>query len=219
MQHYPLLTADTVFPHVVLADGDFPSHPIPFGLLSRASHLVCCDRAGQRAIERGLHPEAIVGDGDSIPADFRSRYASIFHHVAEQEDNDMTKATRYLLSIGATGPVCYLGATGKREDHTLANIALLEEYRRWFGMLSVMVTDHGWFVVAQGRSVFGSFAHQQVSIFNLSCRDRLSSTGLKWEAYPFTAVWQGSLNEAVADSFILDGDGAYLVFRTFEAKR
>lgn len=216
---FPLLTEDTVFPYVVLADGDFPSHPLPLSLLSRASHLVCCDRAGQQAVGHGFPPMAIVGDGDSLPVSFRRRYASIFHHEAEQDDNDMTKATRYLLRQGASGTVCYLGATGKREDHTLANIALMEEYRQRFGIAPVMVTDHGWFVLARGRSVFASFARQQVSVFNLSCRERLSSVGLKWGTRPFTAFWQGTLNEALSDTFVLDGDGVCLVFRTFEAKR
>jgi thiamine pyrophosphokinase len=41
---------------------------------------------------------------------------------------------------------------------------------------------------------------------------------LHWPASPFTSWWQGTLNESLADRFTLDGDGAYLVFRTFDAK-
>ena len=45
-------------------------------------------------------------------------------HVTEQETNDLNKAFRYCLANGWTD-IVILGATGKREDHTLGNIGLL----------------------------------------------------------------------------------------------
>jgi thiamine pyrophosphokinase len=242
-QHHPLITLLSHFDHVILADGDYPSHPIALHLLTSANHLVCCDRAGMQAMENGLHPEAIVGDGDSIPDDFRHTHAALFHHEAEQDDNDLTKATRFMLQhmklaanihtsshevapsassdtyATSTRPtICYLGATGKREDHTLGNISLMIHYYRNFGISPVMVTNYGWWVVGEGKTSYETFLHQQVSILNVSCRELLSSTGLRWPTYPFTALWQGTLNDALGPEVTLQGDGLYLVFRTFEQK-
>ena len=131
----------------------------------------------------------------------------------EQDDNDLTKATRYCLEQG-WHKIAYVGATGKREDHTLGNISLMVRYFLEMGVEPVLVTDYGWFVVAQGDTVFESFPGQQVSIFNVNCR-HLVSEGLKWQAYPFRQFWQGTLNEALSTDFSLHADGCYLVYRTF----
>ena len=132
------------------------------------------------------------------------------------EGKDLTKATRFCLGRGWRR-LAYLGATGKREDHTLGNISLLVRYMREMDVLPAMITDYGYFTPAQGRQLFQSFPGQQVSIFNYGCRT-LGSQGLRWESYPYQMAWQGTLNESAGDSFTLTGDGDYLVFRTFEAK-
>lgn len=217
MTDFPLLTPQTPVDAVVLGDGDFPRHPVALALLREASYVCCCDGAGAQYIARGGHPDAIVGDGDSLSSEFKQRYADILHLVDEQDDNDLTKATRHCLARGLRRLV-YLGATGKREDHTLGNISLMARYAFEMGIEPVLVTDYGYFVAASGRRTFGTFARQQVSIFNLSCT-RLTGEGFRWMPYRYTHWWQGTLNEAVGQAVTLDGDGEYMVFRTFDAKQ
>ena len=193
------------FDAVIVANGEFPSHTIPLGVLHQASHVVACDGA----IIHVPEAEAVVGDGDSIPASYRDRLIK----VDEQDDNDLTKATRYCLGRG-WHRIAYLGTTGQREDHTLGNIALLMRYYREFGVHGIILTDHGIFTPMHGRHVFPSIPGQQVSIFNFGS-SRLTSEGLKWSSYAYEQLWQGTLNEALADSFILDADGYYLVYQTY----
>ncbi len=178
-----------------------------------AANVVCCDGAVTHYPRR---PQAIIGDGDSIPEALKAKYADIFHPVAEQEDNDLTKATRYCVAQGWRD-IAYLGATGKREDHTLANIALLIRYMRDFCLRPTMITDYGYFTPAEGTCSFSTFPRQQVSIYNFGCR-LLSGEGFRWQPYAYDSLWQGALNEAIGNEVKLSGDGMYLVFRTFEAK-
>ena len=173
MKKYPLIHKIGSFDAVILANGDFPHAEIPLDLLSRAPFVCACDGA----VNHYPQADAIVGDGDSVPGDLRDRLIQI----DEQEDNDLTKATRYCLSKG---------------------------------MRRIIY----WFVVAEGESEFASFKGQQVSIFNMNC-NALSSEGLLWQAYPYRQWWQGTLNEAAGDSFMLKGDGLYLVYRTYQAKQ
>lgn len=196
---------------VVLANGEFPVHNVPLSILENASHIVACDGAIAKLLAyQDSHRDLVaVGDGDSIPDAMRDRLIQI----EEQDDNDLTKATRYCLEQGWRR-ICYLGATGKREDHTLGNISLIVLYYLEMGVEPVMVTDYGWFVVAKGDASFESFEGQQVSIFNVDCR-KLDSEGLKWQSYPFHQFWQGTLNEALGTAFSLHADGCYLVYRTF----
>ena len=208
MKKYPLIHKIGSFDAVILANGDFPRAEIPLDLLSRAPFVCVCDGA----VNHYPLADAIVGDGDSVPENLRDRLIQI----DEQEDNDLTKATRYCLSKGMRR-IAYLGATGQREDHTLGNISLIVRYVQEMGIEPLLATDYGWFVVAEGETSFDSFKGQQVSIFNMTC-NALSSEGLLWQAYPYRQWWQGTLNEAAGDSFTLKGDGLYLVYRTYLAK-
>jgi thiamine pyrophosphokinase len=194
------------FDAVIVANGAFPTHAVPLDVLQEATHVVACDGA----VRNVPQAEVVVGDGDSVPDQYRSRLIQ----VDEQEDNDLTKATRYCLAQG-WHRIAYLGATGKREDHTIGNISLLMRYYRTMGVDGVMLTNHGVFTPAQGRQTFESFKGQQVSIFNFGST-KIVSEGLRWQSYGYEEWWQGTLNEAVGNSFTLEADGYYLVFRTYD---
>lgn len=193
---------------VILANGSFPTHPVPLSILNRAKHVIACDGAVSH------YPEAdvVIGDGDSVPDVCRGK----FIQIDEQEDNDLTKATLYCLRQGWQR-IAYLGCTGLREDHTLGNIALLMRYFREMGISGTMFTDHGFFSPSQGDRTLQSFSGQQVSIFNFGST-RLRSEGLKWNSYAYKEWWQGTLNESLANHFSVLADSYYLVYQTYDAK-
>lgn len=213
---YPLITKDFKTDAVILGNGDYPANPILGDILKNAKFLCCCDDAGRRFIQHGGMPDAIVGDGDSLPDEFKERYKNILHLIAEQDSNDQTKSTRFCAERGYKD-IAYLGATGLREDHTLGNITLLISYLRDYGVSPTMITNYGYFTPAQGENIFKTFKHQQVSIFNFGCTS-LRGEGLVYELSAFTELWQGTLNEAQGDEVKINGDGYYMVYRTFEPK-
>lgn len=210
MNHYPLIDAHSRFDAVVVANGLFPSSPLPLSLLSNTPVVCCCDGAVESVLRQGVEPTFIVGDGDSLSSALQERYRHILHLESEQEDNDLTKATRFLSRRGLRR-MLYLGATGLREDHTLGNISLLVRYLRDMALEPVMVSDEGVMRPAFGPSSWQSRAGQQVSVFNVSST-RLSSQGLRYPLYPFKELWQGTLNEALSTSFQIDADGYYLLW-------
>lgn len=67
------------------------------------------------------------------------------------------------------------------------------------------------------KNQFESFRGQQISIFNFGCTT-LYSEGCKWNTYAFDELWQGTLNEAIGDTITFEGNGKYLVYRTFNSK-
>ena len=205
------------FDAVILADGEFPTADIPLQILREAKFLCCCDGAAAKAIAQGFMPDAIVGDGDSLTPEFKTRYAAIIHLESEQEDNDLTKATRFCIAKGFRH-IAYLAATGKREDHTIGNIFLLPRYVQQFGITPEIYTDHGWFSVINGTAELPSFPGQQVSIFNITGK-KVEGEGFTWPPYTYNELWQGTLNEAKSDRILLKTDGIMIVFRTYLAKK
>ena len=205
------------FDAVILADGEFPTADIPLQILREAKFLCCCDGAVAKAIAQGFMPDAIVGDGDSLTPEFKTRYAAIIHLESEQDDNDLTKATRFCLEKGFRR-IAYLGTTGKREDHTIGNIFLLPRYVREFGIFPEIYTDHGWFSVVNGTTELNTFPGQQVSLFNVTAR-KVEGEGFVWQPYTYEELWQGTLNEAKGDRILLKTDGILVIFRTYLAKK
>ena len=185
---------------VIVADGTFPVHEIPLGYIRNAARIICCDGSTRNLIEIGLEPAAIVGDMDSLDGELYSKYADRIHADDDQETNDLTKAVKWCLKMGFRD-IAIVGATGKREDHTIGNISLLAEYSREAEV--IMVTDSGIFKPYAQSSVIHSFPGQQVSIFSINPIAQITSEGLK---YPLAGKrlenwWQGTLNESIGDSF------------------
>ena len=117
---------------VILANGEYPMHVLPLKILEEAQFVICCDGAANEYILRGHTPDIIIGDGDSLSPENKTRFSDIIHHIADQETNDQTKAVHFLQEKGYRR-IAIVGATGKREDHTLGNISLLLDYEKRYG--------------------------------------------------------------------------------------
>lgn len=197
------------FDAVVLAGGEYPTAPQPLDVLRNTPYVVCCDGAADRYIATGRVPDAIVGDGDSISSYNRAKYAAIVHCIPEQETNDQTKAVKFLLDKGMQR-IAIVGATGRREDHTLGNISLLIEYAR-AGAEVISFTDHGIFIPCKDTTTLACKKGQQVSIFNITATG-LNAEGLLYPIYDFTNWWQGTLNECTGEEFTIHAKGEFLLF-------
>ena len=197
---------------VIIGNGDFPTHAQPETILIMAPYVVCCDGAVDRCVEKGFIPNAIVGDGDSISDTNRQRFKKIFYQSDDQETNDLTKAVNFVLKRGLKS-IVILGATGKREDHTLGNISLLIDYMQ-AGAAVTMMTDHGTFTPCHDTRIFRTEPGQQISIINFNAKG-LRGEGLVYPLRDFTNWWQGTLNETTGNRFTVHATGDYLVFRNY----
>ncbi len=200
----------------ILAAGDFPTHPAPLAALNGAAHVVCCDSAAGKLLDYGREPDAVVGDMDSLPPALRQRLGDRVYHMAEQDDNDLAKAFRFALSQGWRD-IVILGATGRREDHTLGNIAWLADFAPLADSVE-MVTDYGVFrAYSPPMARFRAVSGMQVSIFGFDPSDPVTGTGLKFpvEELRLARWWTAALNEAVADEVTLSfASGPVIVFTT-----
>jgi thiamine pyrophosphokinase len=200
---------------VIVADGSFPVHPIPLGILDKAEVIICCDGSAENLVRYGLVPDAIVGDMDSLSNDLKERFADRIFVDNDQETNDLTKTVLWCHESGYDDLVI-IGAGGKREDHMIGNISLLVEYAKIIKVK--MVTDSGIFLPFVTSCSIESLKSQQVSVFSICPGTEITSTGL---LYPLANRklnnwWEGTLNEATGDLIELDFTGGpVLVFLKF----
>lgn len=201
-----------------MGNGQFPKKEYPLYLLESADYVVCCDGALDTYLRhfsgRNLRrPDVVVGDMDSLSKKTAERFRDIAVKIDEQETNDQSKAFHYILEhFPDVDTIHILGATGKREDHTIGNLSLLMEYARemrrqdcgrtvsvdivsdW--STAFAITDSCTLDVGEGRSV------------SIICPDNslnIKSEGLIWPTgnVVFDNLWQATLNRASADRISL----------------
>ncbi len=198
---------------VILAQGNYPTHPYPLHILHTAPFLICTDGAVNDLGD--VEPDLIIGDLDSLSGPLKEKYADRLVCDSCEETNDLTKAVTYCHTHGFRD-ITILGATGLREDHTLGNISLLGIYAHLSETVR-MVTDHGIFLVfSKGQSDPDGFIRviipcepgNPVSFFALDPRMQLTASGVRYpvEKVVFDAFWKASLNRCT-------GTNLYLGFR------
>lgn len=209
---------------VILAAGEFPTHPVPLHALHEADMVVCCDSAYSIWADTSDNISTefvVIGDGDSLSEADKAALGDRWIHVSEQDYNDLHKAMQYATSNYPLSYTHYtiLGSTGKREDHTLGNISYLVTFAEEYpGIDLEMLTNYGRFTAMTGNRTFATFPCQQVSIFTMDPDQPIYSEGLRWPLDSFHARrwWQASLNEALGTSFSLRTDGQLVVFQTYK---
>lgn len=212
----------------IIANGLFPTREDATERIVDADWVVCCDgslgkylnwRRQQSFVPS--HRISVVGDGDSIAAQWLTEASSEgidLQHVtiAEQEDNDLTKAVRHVMESAAEHieAIDILGATGLREDHTIGNVSLLAYYAQKHPEVRFrIISDYGIMIPMQGHGRFDAVPGQQISLFSLTPQVPISVKGLR---YPINNRriewwWEATLNEALEDHFEVSG-GTIIVY-------
>lgn len=204
---------------VIVANGSLSNDEMTRELIEEAPHLIICDGAlsGHRELSDRT-PDAVIGDGDSVELRDLEEIGVEFIMVDDQETNDLTKAVKYALSKGWK-EIGILGASGKREDHTLGNIALLAEYHQ-MGAMPRMISQYGVMMPFKGLLQLKVKVLQQLSLFALS-NAPMSARGV---AYPFEdrffgALWEATLNYAQQEIIEVESAEVALIYVAWEVRK
>lgn len=186
---------------VILAAGDFPARGSePERLLKAATHVIACDSAAAAYRRRFRRwPDVIIGDLDSFDSGDDTDAKRRCVHVADQETNDLEKA---LALCRAENPsdwkdtTLIVGATGKREDHTIGNV-----YRALAAEIPI-VSEHGTFWPVRGRLTVRTRKDAGLSVFAPAPETRMTSRGLRWklDGVRFTNPYVATLNRAASEN-------------------
>lgn len=180
---------------VILAAGDFPKQGSEGErLLKAADVVIACDSAAQIYRKKlGKWPTVTIGDLDSL----KDERPENLIQVDEQETNDLQKAIRHLTTFYKmwTNDAVIVGATGKREDHTIGNV-----YRALEAEIKV-VTNDGVFYPIRGELKLKTSPDQAVSLFAIDPDTEMESEGLVWplKGVKFSAPYVATLNRAAGE--------------------
>ena len=206
----------------ILCDGDFPTHSYPIKVLTEADILICCDGSIMQLLNSRISklPQYIVGDMDTLSLELKNEYSDIIIESNCQESNDQTEAYSFALGLlknDQQNKISFLGATGRREDHTFGNISLLSDYAVEGACIPPfhsivpshleleLITDYGMFKPYFDTFTAPSRIGEQISIFSFDNSLNIKSEGLlyKTDNVVFDLWWKATLNEATEDKFTL----------------
>lgn len=192
---------------VIIAAGQFPRKEYPLYLLQSAELKVCCDGALVALEKRGIKPDVVIGDLDSVCGRALRRFDGTVVKSDDQETNDLTKAFTYIMeNCPGVDSIVILGATGKSEAHTIGNMSLLMEYeRRWKlserGISVQMISDWSTIFAIGNSCELHVGKGRKVSLFANDSTLEIKSAGLQWptDNVVFDNWWKATLNRASED--------------------
>ncbi|HAF69813.1 MAG: Thiamine pyrophosphokinase [Acetothermia bacterium 64_32] len=113
---------------VIVAGGDLPCPEGLKAVAKRAGLVVAVDGGLSRARAVGIPVHVLVGDLDSLQETPLPPGLKVLKHPAEKDATDLELALDYAVGLSPR-ELHLFGALGKRLDHTLANLNLLERYQ------------------------------------------------------------------------------------------
>lgn len=203
---------------VVVAQGVLKRDHETLRLLREAPHVIVCDGALRRYLElTDRRPDVVIGDGDSVCDDDLRRAGVALTKVSDQETNDLTKGVTYALQQEWREMVI-VGATGKREDHTVGNLFLLPEYFS-MGASVRLHSPYGTMLPFRGELKVATEAGRGLSLFATGPKP-MSAKGVAYpfELRTFTALWQATLNQVTEPMVELYSEGIALLYISHEGR-
>ena len=152
-------------------------------LVQNADHIVATDGALDRAIERAIEVNTLIGDLDSLvdPTRLEDRFPEmeILRYPAEKDWTDLELAVDWALEQSPFSIVVF-GAAGGRIDHTMANLALLEKGLH-SGIPIELISGNESVRLIQGNlSIDNAEIGDRVSLLPISLFTTISTQGLKY---------------------------------------
>ena len=113
---------------IIFANGDLPDLEKARALLRDDDFIIAADGGTRHALALGLTPKIIIGDMDSLPANFEiSKFDDdVILYPQDKNETDLELAIQHALTLNPE-QIIILAALGGRLDQTLGNIALISD--------------------------------------------------------------------------------------------
>ena len=189
-------------PYALFGNGSNPKHPTVKDRLKSINTFFCVDGGADKLITMGYTPDIILGDLDSIDKENKN-YNSKIVYLEDQSKSDLEKSISWCVNQGIEELELF-GFSYGRDDHHLANLFIMKNFSDRIKMK--MYTDKSLIFCINKHSTFLSEANQTVSIFTLSEKTLITTTGLKYplKNSPLTSPSQGISNLTTGSGFSVD---------------
>ncbi len=187
---------------LIFANGDLPDLEKARSLLREDDFIIAADGGTRHVLALGKIPNVIVGDLDSLPADFNvSKFDDeVVLYPKDKNETDLELAIQHALSLHPE-QITIVAALGGRLDQTLANISLAAVRHSSFVVLDDGIEEV--FFCRKKAQVNGASGDIVSLIPWQGTVTGIVTTGLKWPLYNETLYPQktrGISNEMTGET-------------------
>jgi len=191
---------------LVFANGVPPSKELVQPHLDDSPLLVAADGGANGLLKLNVAPHFVVGDLDSLSPAVRKRCPGMkVIKRTDQNKTDLEKALDFCLEQGAT-EILVFGATGRRLDHELANLGILQRFSR---RVSLAFLDEQFLIrVVRGEFRFKTRPGQMLSLLALQPARGVSLRGVQFplKSAPLDFGGRGVSNLALGPEVVIQID-------------
>lgn len=191
---------------IIIGAGDLTVGTIPYH--ATEDYIIAADGGLMYCGVLELEPDLIIGDFDSVDAEYKEAIDAILETApekvvvlpVEKDDTDMLAAVKIGLSMGYKQFRLY-GANGGRLEHTIANIQLLK-YLKEQEAVGYIMDGNGMILLAQNETIaFKETMEGFVNVFSLNEKAHgVTIRGLKYELEK--ATLSNDLPVGISNEFI-----------------
>lgn len=149
-----------------------------------ASVIIGVDRGALWLLEHGIMPTIAVGDFDSVSENELKRIyggcKDVRVYPVDKDKTDMELAIDVVQSLKEKGEIRMYGALGKRIDHTLGNIGLLERCTQLGRQATLIDTSTKICLVDQRIEVQNDGKYHYMSILPITQTAVVSLSGVRY---------------------------------------
>ena len=202
-------------PVVLLANGEQPKNPKTLDFINNASSIICADGGYELAKLINVQPTVIIGDFDSTDPNHAALQDNSLIKIIKAEDqnkSDLEKAIEYCISVNID-LITLIAATGKRDDHTLANFLLMIDY---FEQIEIQImTDYYLINVVKGEKKYHASVNTQISLVSFEVENFITTQGLKFNLNreKLKSSTHGISNSTVHEQFSVFSEKPLILFR------
>lgn len=126
---------------LIIANGKTPKKELLNRLAEESDCIIAADGGCNICFKNNIYPDYIIGDFDSINNNIKAHFkdAEIIY-LPDQNEHDLLKALTFCETLQPES-VVVAAAFGKRIDHTLSNLFILQKQK--FNFLIEFIDDYG----------------------------------------------------------------------------
>ncbi|MCD4817312.1 MAG: thiamine diphosphokinase [Candidatus Cloacimonetes bacterium] len=151
-------------------------------IVNNIDFIIAADGGANSCSSLHLIPDIIIGDLDSISDEAKTNFSQIpILYIKNQNETDLQKALEYALNK-KPDKIYIFACLGKREDHSLINLLILNNFVQKHRIKIELITKSARFrILPFGNHEIINRKNKIVSLFSYNTIENLNLSGFQYE--------------------------------------
>ena len=199
---------------VLVANGEKPVSNYVKQLIAQNNIKICVDSNLSFFKELDVEPDIIIGDLDTVDIN-KSGSKSTIVNKEDQNTTDLEKSLDYCIAQNIKD-IYIIGATGERDDHSLANIMIAQQYSDTLNI--EMISNFFQIFFVNGSKEILEKKSRNLSMISLISDNKITTSGLEYNLsdQKLNSFSHGISNRIISDKCLIKAKEKLILFIEIE---